>query len=178
MLVALLPLLERGVARLEQPADEKEQVVEVDGVVLAKERVVPLPDERRDPVELIARRGGHVGRALQVVLRAGDGGADGAGREEALAHALLLHRLAEERPLIALVVDHERAVDADKRPVAAQQAGAEGVEGPHGQVLELRLAKQALKPLLHLARRLVGEGDGQDRPRGDRPRGSGTRRGA
>ena len=39
------------------------------------------------------------------------------------------------------------------------------MEGPDGQIIELPFTKQALKPLLHLARRLVRERHSQDRLR-------------
>ena len=118
MLVALLPLLESLVARLEEPAHQQQQVVEVDRVVLAQQGVVALPDERSDPVELVTRDARDVRRTFELVLGGRDDGADRARREDALADALLGHRLADERALVALVVDGERAVDAYQRAIA------------------------------------------------------------
>ena len=50
--------------------------------------------------------------------------------------------------------------------LAAQDAHAGRVEGRHPRQLA-SLAEQALDALAHLARRLVGEGDGEDAPRRD-----------
>ena len=119
VLVALLPFLQSLIARLEQPADQQQEVVEVDRVVLAQQRVVALPDQRGDPVELISRHARYVGGTLELVLGGRDDGADRARREDALADALLGHRLADERALVALVVDGEGAVDPHQRPIAA-----------------------------------------------------------
>ena len=64
-----------------------------------------------------------------------------------------------------LVVDAENgevALEADQFGVAAQDLDADGVEGAEpGHALD-DLADHLADALLHLARRLVGEGDGQD----------------
>ena len=54
-------------------------------------------------------------------------------------------------------------VDADGGPVAAQDAGAEGMEGAHGHLAAL-VADQGQDALAHLGGGLVGEGHGQDLP--------------
>ena len=163
--VAVLPALEGPIARLEQAAGQEQEVVEVDRVVLAEELVVALPHDRGDAVELAAGIGGQVGRPLELVLRGGDGGGDGAWGEDALARPGVGHRLPEDRALVRLVVDRERAVEPHERALPPEQPGTERVERPDRQLAELLAADQAFEPLLHLAGGLVREGDGEDRTR-------------
>ena len=167
VVIAVLPLFEGPVARLEQPAGKDEQIVEVDGVVLLEEGLVPAPHRRRDPVELAAGLVHEIRRAAELVLGRRDDGADRAGREEPLGDACLPHRLPEERPLVGGVVDGEAAVQAHLGAVTPQQPGAEGVEGARGEVSEGRVADELLQAAAQLLGRLVGEGDGHDLPRGD-----------
>jgi len=165
VLVAVLPFLERAVARLEHAAGEKQQVVEVDRVVLAQELVVPLPDERRDAVELALRVRSQVSRSLELVLRAGDHIGDRPGCEDLLARVGVAHRLTQHRPLVGLVVDGERTLYANERPFPAQQPRAKPVERPDSELGQALLADQAVEPLPHLLRGLVREGHRQDRAR-------------
>jgi len=164
---AVLPALQGAIADLEQAAREQEEVVEVDGVVLPEQRVVPGPDGRGDALELLVPGGGEVGRAMQLVLGARDDRGHRARGEDALGVAALGHRLADQRALVRLVVDRERPVDADERPLPPQQASTEAVERADGEIPQRGLAEQAAQPLAHLASRLVGKGDGQDGARGN-----------
>ena len=161
VLVAVLPALERAVGRLEQPAAEEQEVVEVDGVVLSKELVVPLPHDGRDPVELSLRAARQVSGAAKLVLGAGDDVRDRAWSEDLLAGVRLAHRLAQHRPLVGLVVDRERAFDPDERSFAAEESRAERVEGADRQLGEPLLADEAVEALAHLAGGLVRESHGQ-----------------
>src|SRR3989454_2358032 len=166
VLVAVLPLLERAVARLEQAAGEEQQVVEVDCVVLTQKLVVALPDDGGDAVQLSLRARGQIRRSFELVLRAGDDRGDGAGVEDALARVRVGHRLTEDGALVSLVVDGERTIDPDRRTLAAEEARTEGVKSPDGELSEALFPYEAVEPLPHFPSRLVGESDGQDRTRG------------
>src|SRR2546425_1643788 len=167
VLVAVLPPLERRVAGLEKSAREEQQVVEVDGVVLSKELVVPLPDDRGDTVELALWGRTQVGWSFELVLRPGDHRGDRAGREDPLAGVRVGHRLADDGALVGLVVNGERTVDPDGRPFAAQEARAEGMERPDRELGQALLSDQPIEPLAHFTRGLVRKGDGEDRVRRD-----------
>ena len=164
-MVAVLPLLERAVARLEQAAGEEQQVVEVDCVVLTQKLVVALPDDGGDAVQLSLRARVQIRRSFELVLRAGDDRGDGTGVEDALARVRVGHRLTEDGALVGLVVDGERTIDPDRRTLAAEEASTKGVERPDGELGEALLPDETVEPLPHFPSRLVGEGDGQDRAR-------------
>ena len=72
--------------------------------------------------------------------------------------------LLHQRLLVVRVVDDEPTVDPDRLAVAAEQAGADRVEGP-GLDLAALLAGQRDDPLAELFRRPVGERHGEDPPR-------------
>src|SRR6266566_1707685 len=134
VLVAVLPFLERPVTRLEHSAGKKQQVVEVDRIVLAEELVVPLPHNGGDPIQLAFGVRRKIGRALELVLSARDHGRDGPRGENALAGVGVAHGLAEHRPLVGFVVDRERTVDPDDRALAPKEAGAEAMKSSHGEL--------------------------------------------
>src|SRR5207248_30862 len=105
----------------------------------------------------------------QLVLRVRDLVVD-ASRRKALRVALeLLEALLDEADLVGLVVDREVRAVAEPLRLAAQDASAGGVEGEDPEA-SAALAEEPLQPLLHLPRRLVREGDGEDlvRLRADR----------
>ncbi len=164
VVVAVLPLLERAVARLEQAARQDQEIVEIDRVVLLQERVVTAPDRGADPVKLPPRLVGEVGRAAELVLGTGDDRTDRAGREQPFRDAGVAHRLPEEGPLVGGVVDREASVEPDLRAVPAQEPGAEGVERAGCEIGEGGVAQELLQAAAHLLRRLVGERDGEDLP--------------
>ena len=85
-----------------------------------------------------------------------------------IVDAELLQRLLHHRQLVVRVVDDEVARQADVRRLPPQQPGAERVEGrdPHAPAVGV---EQALDAGPHLFRRLVGEGDGEDRRRVGEP---------
>ncbi len=103
----------------------------------------------------------------QVILRGqaavlGPGDAGGELPQPVPAHPPL-HGHAQQRQGVLVVVDREVARQARRLCVAAQQPGAEGVEGLDHH-LRARRRKPA-HPLAHLLGRLVGEGHRQDRLR-------------
>ena len=105
-----------------------------------------------------------------LVLRPRDGAQDRArlvlarDRQVFLAQDLLHQRL-----LVVRVVDDEVRVEADGRAVAAQDPGAQGMEGAHGHLAAGLLADQADDAGPQLRGGLVGEGDGEDLPGPDAP---------
>ena len=74
-------------------------------------------------------------------------------------------RLAYRLELVLVVVDHEVPGQAGRRRLPAEDAHAQAVEG-RDPALHGRAGEQRLRARLHLPRRLVGEGDGQDALRG------------
>ena len=73
----------------------------------------------------------------------------------------ILEDARDQRALIVVVEDDEVAAEPNALGVHAEQARAGGVEGadPHAA---RSAAGELLDALAHLARRLVGEGDGED----------------
>ena len=67
-----------------------------------------------------------------------------------------------EADLVVGVEDGEVRLQADQLGVAAQDLGADGVEGAEPGHALGGAADQRADALLHLARGLVGEGHGQD----------------
>ena len=74
--------------------------------------------------------------------------------------------LLDELVSVGLVVDGEIAPPSQPFDVLPQDLHPEGMEGGHGEVLELP-SRLLLHPLLHLLGRLVGEGEGKDLALGD-----------
>ena len=97
----------------------------------------------------------------RAVLAGGDAGQDPPGRVHLLREVERAQGFAHRRHLVVLVVDHEVGGEPGRRGVAPQHAHAEAVErgDPAPERAPLSRASGAR---LHLARRLVGEGDGQD----------------
>ena len=71
--------------------------------------------------------------------------------------------LLQEAQLVVGVEDREVGLEADALGLLAHQAGGQRMEGAEPPALD-RAAEQAGDPLLHLARRLVGEGDREHWP--------------
>ena len=152
--------------RLQQVDRHHDQVVEVHGAgrdqpalvlgVRLGQRLLPVP----------AGAGGERLVVDEVVLEVGDLGGDRLGR---MVLDVQVQLAADQRhqPLrVGLVVDRERGGVAEPPGLAAQDPHAGGVERhqPHGPRPR---AGQRPRPRGHLARGLVGEGDGQDLARGD-----------
>ena len=151
----------------EQPQAFEQQIAEIDGV----ERLQPLliePVERR--AAAVGEAGRLVGRRVlgieAAVLPAVDQRRQRARRPALVVDVLGLQDLLEQAQLVVGVEDGEIRLQADQFGVAAQHLGADRVERaePRQAVGD---AGQQPDPLAHLARRLVGEGDGEDlvRPR-------------
>ena len=96
-----------------------------------------------------------------LVLPALDGAVDDARRPFLVVDVLGREQLLDQADLVVLVEDGEVRLEPDQLGVAAQHARGERVEGAEPQALG-GAADQRRDPVLHLARRLVGEGDGED----------------
>ena len=88
-------------------------------------------------------------------------------RQDARGPALLVdvlgrEELLEQPDLIVDVQDGEIGLEADQLGVAAQDFHADRVEGAEPRHALDHAADDLLDAVLHLARRLVGEGDGED----------------
>ena len=154
----------------QQPQAFEQQVAEVDGV----ERFQPLlieAVERR--AAAVGETGRFVGRRMvgieAAVLPAVDQRRQCARRPALVVDVLGLQDLLEQPKLIVGVEDGEIRLQPDQFGVATQNFGADRMERaePRQAVGD---AGQQLDPLAHLARRLVGESDGEDfvRPRPSR----------
>ena len=91
------------------------------------------------------------------------------GHRIGLVHLVVELHLADDvlhqRAGIALVVDGEVRLVADGCRLAAQDTCEDAVESAHLQIAGTLVAHQSGDALLHLASRLVGEGQGEDIPR-------------
>ena len=95
----------------------------------------------------------------------GDAGQDGAGLVAFYIHIGQLHGGFDGVQLVVLVVDGEVGVEGHAFTVAAQDAGANGVEGAHSDG-GAASRQQAVQAIPHFPGRLVGEGHRQDLPGG------------
>ena len=95
---------------------------------------------------------------MQSVLRLRDLVVDAPRRESLRVALQLLQALLHQPDLVGLVVDREVRAVAEALRLAAQDAAARSVEGEDPEPLA-GAAEQPLQALLHLARRLVREGD-------------------
>ena len=152
---AHLGVLAQQAHRLEQ------QVVEVERAGARERLAVALEHRAHELVAGALALGQERLRRLHAVLGERDAREHGGGVHRGLVHAQLAHRLLHGAQLVGGVADGEAAVEADRLAALAQQPGAERVEGADGD-LARPLAGERRDPLAHLARGLVGEGDGED----------------
>ncbi len=146
-----------------QPDGLQQQVAEIDGVQHLQTRLVVGVELEAVAVGIgRALAGRHLVRGQSPVLPAVDGGGQHAGRPTLLVDVLRLDQLLQETDLVVRVENGESGLQPHELGMAAQDLHAGGVEGAEpGHALH-RLADEMGDPLLHLARRLVGEGDGED----------------
>ncbi len=152
----------------EQPDAFQQQVAEIGGV----EHLQPV---LIGGVELLALAAGEArrlaGRHLlgrqAAVLPAVDEAGEHARRPALLVDVLGFQQLLEQADLVVDVEDGEVALEAHQLGVAAQDLHADRMEGAEPRHALDHLADHQADAALHLARRLVGEGDRQDlvRPR-------------
>ena len=162
-LEALL-ILPQHVRMLAEQADAfEQQVAEVGGV----ERLQPLLIRLIELLALAVGEGRRLaGRHLlgrqAAVLPAVDQRGEHARRPALLVELLDFEELLHQPDLVVDVEDGEVGPEADQLGVAAQDLHADRVEGAHPRHALDRLADHGADAVLHLARRLVGEGDGED----------------
>ena len=164
-----LLVLPQHVRMLAEQADAlQQQVAEVGGV----QRLQPL---LIGEIKLLALAVGearrlagrhHVGGQPAVLPAVQDHGEDPR-RPSFIVELLGFQQLLDQPDLVVHVEDGEAALEADHLGVAAQDFHADRVESAEpGHALD-DLADHQADAVLHFARRLVGEGDGEDfaRPR-------------
>ena len=155
-------------AAVEQAVHVDEQVVEIHGVGLLQALVVGVEDVGRavdaaEPVFL--HEGvvlGIVLRGKQVVFRHRDAGGYGGSFIDLVVQLHLFDDLLDEALGVGGVVDGVVVGISDAAGLLSQYLREDAVEGAHPQVAGILFAHQFADTLFHLARRLVGEGQGQD----------------
>ena len=145
-----------------QPQAFEQEIAEVDRVERLQPLLVGLVQRRPRAIgEGGGLGGGHMRGIEPAVLPAVDLPGERARRPALLVDVLRLQDLLEQPELVVRVEDREIGLEAHELGVTAQDLGADGMEGAHpGHAVEG--AGQRLDSLAHLARGLVGEGDGED----------------
>ena len=148
---------------LEQADAFEQQVAEIDGVQRFEAGLVVGVELLGLAVGIdagLARRdvGGQQAAVLPVVEHAGEG----AGRPALLVDVLGLEQLLDQADLVVGIEDGEIGFEADELGVAANDAGADGVEGAEPRHALDGGADEVRDALLHLAGGLVGEGHRED----------------
>ena len=165
--VTPLVLLSHIFVFLEQLHRPHQQVVKVHRVAAGQQFLIVMIDPagqflRIAVIQLGLPAQGH--RVHQQALGPGDEALHRPGSVALDVNVSQFHRLLDEAQLVVGVVNSVVGVEANPLAVAAEQPGAEGVEGAgkDGVGPLLTVADQGLNSLPHLTRRLVGKGDGGD----------------
>ena len=158
---ALLVSLEHVLVLFEQAHRPKQEVIEVEGMVLLEDGLVANARLRGQLLEMRAGGARLRGRAQQLILGPGDRFHDGPRWIALGVESHLVHDLFDGREPVSLVIDDEPPVDPGRAAVPPQDPSSDCMERSHpdaacGQV------EQLLDPRAHLPGRLVGEGDGQN----------------
>ncbi len=149
---------------LQDAYGQHEQVIEIGGVRFAQRAVEQFVHARRGSAQRIERERCVLHRSHQRVLRVGDRAPDRR-RPPLLGGDLqALHRALHRGERVILIVDREAHRALRVRCFPPQQSRADRMEGARPHPRGFR-AKQPRDAFLHLARRLVREGDRQDMPR-------------
>jgi hypothetical protein len=117
----------------------------------------------------------HVLRPLAPVLPVVDHRRQRARRPAFLVDVFGFHQLLHQAKLVVGIQDREIRFEPGQFRVAAQHPRADGVEGAQPLHPLHHAADQRADAVLHLARGLIGEGDGQDLPRPGAPCGENVR---
>ena len=147
----------------EQPQHLEQQIAEVGRVELLEALLVGAIE--RGPLALGEGEGlpaRHLVGREAAVLPAVDQGSQLPRRPAVLVQPLALDHLLDEADLIVGVEDRETGLEADQLGMAAHDLHADGVERAEPRHAFDGAAHEMADALLHLARRLVGEGDGQN----------------
>ena len=165
---ALIEHAQIGLA-LQDLHGDGDQIVEIQSVGPGEFGLVGAVDLDRAPRDgRMGRLGEFVGR-LELPLGTRDAAQEGFGghRAFAVSRARGGHGAFDRAELVVAVVDREGGRKASiPRQLTAEHTGADAVEGsdPVGKAY---LRHQHPSPLPHLPGGLVGEGHGEDTPRGD-----------
>ena len=107
---------------------------------------------------------GILGGEDEVVLRHGDAARHRGGLIDLVVEAQFLEDQLDQAPRVAVVVDGEVGLVAQRLALLAQDAREDGVERAHIESAGALVAHDLGHALLHLPCGLVGEGQGQDVP--------------
>ncbi len=107
---------------------------------------------------------GHLFGAKAAVLPVVDKAGERARRPALLVDVLRFDQLLHQAQLVVSIQDGEVGFEAGQLRMAPQHARADGMEGAQPLHPLHHAADEGADALLHLARRLVGEGDGEDLP--------------
>ncbi len=160
---AALVVGEHVVVLAKEPQAFEEEVAEVGGVELLQASLIGAVELGAPSLsEAEGLAGGDLVGGEAAVLPAVDQGRELARRPAVLVETVRLDHLLDEADLIVGVEDGEAGLQADELGMAAQDLDADGVERAEpGHGLD-RPADEGGDAVLHLARGLVGEGDGED----------------
>ncbi len=140
----------------------QQQVAEIDGVEGLQPLLVLLVELGAAVVVGAGLGGGHLLRRPGAVLPAVDQAREHPGGPALVVDVLGADQLLEQAQLVVGVEDGEVRLQPHQLGMAAQQLDADRVEGAQpGHPLD-GAADQLADAVLHLARGLVGEGDGED----------------
>jgi hypothetical protein len=148
--------------RLEDRQDMQEKVAEIDGVQRPQPLLVLDVEFHPGVVEGRALGDRDLAGRERAVLPAVDQPGELPGGPALFVDVRRHDQLLEEPDLVVGVEDGEAGLQPHEFGMPAQELDADRVEGAEpGHALHL-LAEKARHALLHLARGLVGEGDGED----------------
>ena len=154
----------RDLADLEQVERPIQQVVEVERLRVVHALAIALPDPRHDLLVVVGRVAHDIFERHALALVARDSRKHLPRRELLGIEVQLLDRGAHQGHLVVVVEDREVLRHADLVAVRAQHPHADAVKRAQPEPVRVVLAEQLLEPRTHLARRLVGERDGQNPP--------------
>ena len=157
---------------MKQPQIFEKQIAEIGRVQLLQPLLIRRVKLDAAPIretEGVAR--GHLVRREPLVFPAVDQPGKLPGGPTLFIEALRLDELLDEPDLVVRIEDREILREADKLGMAAQNAHADGVERSEPRHALDGAANKLAHALFHFARRLVGEGHGENlvRPRAVRP---------
>ncbi len=160
---ALVVIREHVGVLAKEPQRFEQQVAEIDGVENFEALLIEGVERAALAVgETLRFARGHVVRQQAAIFPAVDALRERAGGPAFVVDIFGLQHLLEQPDLVVRVEDREIGLEADKLGVAAQDLRADGVKGAEPLHGLRAFADQHLDALAHLARRLVGEGDGQN----------------
>ena len=152
---------------LEQQHGFHDDVVEIERTRLFHFLFVLAVDIRDLFAEIVAGRiGSELLRRHELILRAADHAHHGARIERLGVEVQFFHHIRDDALFVVLIVDGERALEAQQVDMPAKNAQAGGMEGIRPDCARgLLITERKLESLAQLAGGLIGEGDGDHLPR-------------